>query len=55
MLDKLARSLGRKDEQPNIDLAENLVSRPDRAAITELADALTSKSRAVQGDAIKVL
>jgi hypothetical protein len=55
VLDKLASALGRNDEKPNVALAEALTTRADRKAISELAEALTKGSRAVQNDAIKVL
>jgi hypothetical protein len=55
ILDKLAGALGRKDERPNVELAEALVARPDRRAIAILADALGTGTTAQQNDAIKVL
>ena len=55
VLSKLAGSLGRRDEQPNVDLAEALVKKRDAASIKELVNALTGGAMAVQNDAIKVL
>ena len=55
VLSKLAGSLGRRDEQPNVDLAEALVEKRDAASIKELVNALTGGAMAVQNDAIKVL
>jgi hypothetical protein len=55
VLDKLASALERNDERPNVELAEALVAKPDRRAITVLADALSSGTVAIQNDAIKVL
>jgi len=52
---RLASALGRNDERPNVELAEALVAKPDKAAITELAMLLTSGTTAEQNDAIKVL
>ena len=50
---KLASALGRNDERPNVELAEALVAKPDKAAIAELATLLTSGSAAQQDDAIR--
>lgn len=55
VLDKLASSLGRNDERPNVELAEALAAKPDAAAIAELVGALMGASSAVSNDAIKVL
>ena len=55
VLGRLASALERHDERPNVELAEALVARPDKAAIAELAGALSTGSVAVQNDAIKVL
>lgn len=46
VLGKLASALGRNDEQPNVELAEALVAKPDRAAIAELAGALSAGTTA---------
>jgi len=55
VLDRLASALERNDERPNVELAEALVAKPDKAAIALLADALSIGTVAVQNDAIKVL
>ena len=55
VLDRLASALDRNDERPNVELAEALVAKPDKAAIALLADALSIGTVAVQNDAIKVL
>jgi hypothetical protein len=55
VLDKLASALERKDERPNVELAEALVAKPDKRAIATLSQALSTGSVAVQNDAIKVL
>ena len=55
VLGKLASALGRNDERPNVELAEALVVKPDKAAIAELAAALSNGTVAQQNDAIKVL
>jgi hypothetical protein len=54
VLGRLASALGRNDERPNVELAEELATKPDAAAIAELAGAL-SGAVAVANDAIKVL
>ena len=55
VLGKLASALGRSDERPNVELAEALAGKPDKAAIAELAAALSGGTVAQQNDAIKVL
>jgi hypothetical protein len=55
VLDKLAGALDRRDEAPNVDLAQGIVSRRDMAAIAELADAVRSGPTRQANDAIKVL
>ena len=55
VLGQLASALGRNDERPNVELAEALAVRPDKAAITELVAALSTGTTAQQNDAIKVL
>lgn len=52
---KLAASLGRNDEQPNIALAENIVKRKDGSAVAELVSLFEGKNKALKSDAIKVL
>lgn len=55
VLDRLAHALGRRDEKPNVALAEELVRRGDTAGVAELAKALAGGNAAVAGDAIKAL
>jgi hypothetical protein len=55
VLDKLAGALDRRDEQPNVALAEDIVARRDMAAIVELAAAVRSGATRQANDAIKVL
>lgn len=55
ILEKLASSLGRSDEQPNVELAAELAARADKAAIAELAKALASAPKPIRHDAIKTL
>lgn len=55
VLDRLAGALDRRDEQPNVALAEDIVARDDKAAIVELAEAVRSGSARQANDALKVL
>jgi hypothetical protein len=55
VLDKLASSLNRRDEKPNVELAKQIVSKSDTKAVKELADNLANKSKDIQSDCIKVL
>jgi hypothetical protein len=55
VLDRLATALGRRDEVPNQELARNIVSKRDAAAVKELIDNLNNKNRGIQSDCIKVL
>ena len=55
VLDRLASALGRNDERPNVELAVELAASKDRAAIAELAEALSGGPVATANDAIKVL
>lgn len=53
--EKLESSLKRRDEVPNIELSEQIASGKDKAAVKELAENLSSKSKDIQNDSIKVL
>lgn len=53
--DRLACALGRRDEEPNVRLAEAIVAKNDRAAVRELADLLATGTKPIRSDAIKVL
>jgi hypothetical protein len=55
VLNKLASFHGRRDEEPNIDLAREIAASGDKAAVKELIDALQQKKRDIQSDAIKTL
>ncbi|PZF72725.1 HEAT repeat domain-containing protein [Taibaiella soli] len=52
---KLASSLNRKDEVPNIELAVQIASKKDQAAVKELVTHLSDKNKDIQSDCIKVL
>ena len=54
-MDKLASSLGRNDEKPNIELAKSLCHNNDRLAIKDIISGLSDKNKAVANDCIKVL
>ena len=53
--DQLAHSLGRKDEAPNIKLAEKIVKENNTEAVKELISLLEVGNAAARSDAIKVL
>lgn len=55
VLDRLSGALDRRDEQPNVDLAEDIVAREDMAAVAELAAAVRSGPARQANDALKVL
>jgi len=55
MIEKLACKLGRNDEVPNIELAEELCRSKDATGIKEIAGGLLDKDKAVANDCIKVL
>lgn len=55
VLDKLAGALDRRDEQPNVALAEDIVARRDMAAIAELAEVVRAGPARQANDALKVL
>ncbi len=52
---ELASSLGRRDEQPNVDLAVAIAGRRDGEAIRLLVELMNGKDKALKSDAIKVL
>jgi hypothetical protein len=53
--DKLASSLGHRDEGPNQKLAKEIASKKDKKAIQELVALLSNKNKDIQNDCIKVL
>lgn len=55
ILDKLATSLGRRDEVPNQELAKQIAAEKDIAAVKELIENLKNKNKDIQNDCIKVL
>jgi hypothetical protein len=55
MIERLASQLGRRDEVPNIELAEMLCQNEDTKGIAEIAANLTNKDKAIANDCIKVL
>lgn len=55
ILPQLASSLNRRDEQPNIDLAERIVAENNTAAIAELVENLGNQSKDIRFDCIKAL
>ncbi len=55
ILDQLASSLGRRDETPNVDLAQRITADADTVAIAELAELLRHKKQDIRSDAVKVL
>ncbi len=55
VLDRLACSLGRRDEVPNQELARDLAAQKDAAGIREVAEGLWNKDRNIQADCLKVL
>jgi hypothetical protein len=55
ILNRLASSLGRRDEVPNQELARDLAASKDKAGIREIAENLWNKDKNIQADCIKVL
>ena len=55
MLEKLACKLGRNDEVPNIELAEELCRTEEATGIVEIVGGLKGADKAVANDCIKVL
>ncbi|QMV43759.1 HEAT repeat domain-containing protein [Cohnella cholangitidis] len=55
VIGKLATSLHRKDEEPNVELARAIAEDGDDEAVKELAGNLTHKDKSIQSDCIKVL
>jgi len=55
VLNRLAHSLGRRDEVPNQELARDLASKKDKKGIHEIAENLWNKDKNIQADCIKVL
>ncbi|TGD58591.1 HEAT repeat domain-containing protein [Flavobacterium humi] len=55
ILEKLATSLGRRDEVPNQELARQIAQTEDKKAILELVENLQHKNKGIQSDCIKTL
>lgn len=55
MLERLACSLGRIDEIPNIELAARLCENEDKTGIREIVSGLKYKDKSMANDCIKVL
>ncbi len=55
VINRLAHSLGRRDEVPNQELARDLVAKKDKKGIREIAENLWNKDKNIQADCIKVL
>jgi hypothetical protein len=55
VIDKLAHSLGRRDEVPNQELARKLAAKKDKEGIREVAENLWNKDKNIQADCVKVL
>jgi HEAT repeat protein len=55
ILPRLASSLGRRDEEPNIQLAQTIAGKKNKKAIAELVENLNNKSSGIRNDCIKVL
>ncbi len=54
-IERLACSLGRSDEEPNIDLAVLLCESKDKNGFDEIVNGLNNNNKAVASDCIKVL
>jgi hypothetical protein len=54
-LNRLASSLGRRDEIPNQEVARDLAAVQDKAGIREIAENLWNTDKRIQADCIKVL
>ena len=55
ILNRLATSLGRRDEVPNQELARDLAAKKDKKGIREIVENLWNKDKSIQADCIKVL
>ena len=55
VLSKIASALNRRDEEPNQELAKEIVETTNKEAVEELVENLTNKNKAIQNDCIKVL
>ena len=55
MIEKLAYSLGRNDEAPNTELAQDLAAAKNKKAIKEIVSGLNNPKEQIANDCIKVL
>jgi hypothetical protein len=55
ILNKLASSLNRRDEVPNLELAKQIAKANDAKAVKELFENCNNKSKDIQNDCIKVI
>ncbi len=55
ILNKLASSLGRRDEKPNQELAKLIAAKNDKKAVKELVENLNNKNKEIQSDCIKTI
>ena len=55
VIGKLATSLGRRDENPNIDLAKQIAAANNKKAIAELVGHLNDKNKDIRHDCIKTI
>ena len=55
MADRLAGAMERRDEAPNVELAEELVAREDRAGIAEVVALVRTGTSRQRNDGMKVL
>ena len=55
VISRLSSSVGRKDQEPNLELARELRDTRNEKAIAELVENLSGDNKAIQHDCIKVL
>lgn len=55
MIEKLAYSLGRNDEEPNIELVLELIETKNNNGIKEIVDGINNPIKQIANDCIKVL
>ena len=55
VINRLAHSLGRRNEVPNQELARDLATKKDKKGIREIAENLWNKDKNIQADCIKAL
>ncbi len=53
--ERLASTLGRRDEEPNIQLAQEIAKTKDSKSVEELIQLIKGKQKDLQNDSIKVL